>query len=631
MAYQPFDRNPSGIVFFGTSASDQLYESNSNFTYDGSTLNLPNITIANGGNIGSVSDTDAISISAGGDVSFSQDISVAGNLTVNGTTTTVNSTVVTIEDPIIVLGSGSPSADDNKDRGIQFNWYSGSAKTGFFGFDDSTGKFTFVPDATIAGEVVSGSAGTIVANLEGNADTATTAVDASGLTGTVTIQLSNQLSGSATFQDAGDTATISATLDAASITGQAVTTSSEDADLVLIYDDSASALRKITRGNFVADLGIMDNFLVAGDAGSSQTISDGNTLTIAGGSGLLTTASATDTLTIDVKTTNGIEISSDAVGLASSVAGNGLAYSAGVLSVGVDGSTIEINTDQLRVKDAGITFAKLNGGAYLTSAEAFSDSDTQLMTAAAIADKIESYSYLVSGDLTAGNLIDISGTTINVDLTEATEATIANGDYLVFLDGGATGTQSKGTVAGLATLLGGDGLGVSGSTLSVNVDDSTIEVNTDTLRVKGLGIGNAQLAADAVDGTKIADDSVDSEHIAAGAIDNEHYSTGSITENKLDRTIETASSSKTADKDITLVDATSGSVTITLPENGGTGWSGDTGRARIMVVKRIDSSANNVIVSRETADTIDGATSVQLYHRYETMTFASDGANWHII
>ena len=631
MAYQPFDRNPSGIVFFGTSASDQLYESNSNFTYDGSTLNVPNITIGNGGNIGSIGDPNAMSISSGGDVSFSQDISIAGNLTVNGTTTTVNSTVVTIEDPIIVLGSGSPAADDNKDRGIQFNWYGGSAKTGFFGFDDSAGKFTFVPDATIVGEVVSGSAGTIVANLEGNADTATTAVDASGLTGSVTIQLSDQLSGSANFQDAGDTATISATLTATAITGQAATTSSEDADLVLIYDDSASALRKITRANFVSDLGIMDNFLVAGDAGSSQTISDGNTLTIAGGSGLLTTASGTDTLTIDVKTTNGIEISSDAVGLASSVAGNGLAYSSGVLSVGVDGSTIEINTDQLRVKDAGITFAKLNGGAYLTSAESFADSDTQLMTAAAIADKIESYSYLVAGDLTAGSLIDISGTTINVDLTEAAEATIANGDYLVFLDGGATGTQSKGTVAWLATLLGGNGLGVSGSTLSVNVDNSTLEVNTDTVRVKALGIDTAQLAADAVDGTKIADDSVDSEHIAAGAIDNEHYSTGSITENKLDRTIETVTSGKIADKDITLVDATSGSVTITLPENGGTGWSGDTTRSRIMVIKRIDNSANDVIIARQTADTIDGGTSVQLYHRYETMTFASDGANWHII
>jgi len=141
MAYQPYDRNPSGIVFFGTSASDQVFESNSNFTYNGSTLNVPNITVSNGGNIGSASDPDAIAIASNGAVTFSQGVSIAGNLTVNGTTTTVNSTVVSIEDPIIILGSGTPSTDDNKDRGVSFNYHNGSvAKTGFFGYDDSTGK-----------------------------------------------------------------------------------------------------------------------------------------------------------------------------------------------------------------------------------------------------------------------------------------------------------------------------------------------------------------------------------------------------------------------------------------------------------------------------------------------------------
>ena len=44
---------------------------------------------------------------------------------------------------------------------------------GFFGFDVSTGKFTFIPDATNSSEVFSGTAGTVVANLEGTADVAT--------------------------------------------------------------------------------------------------------------------------------------------------------------------------------------------------------------------------------------------------------------------------------------------------------------------------------------------------------------------------------------------------------------------------------------------------------------------------
>lgn len=46
-------------------------------------------------------------------------------------------------------------------------------------------------------------------------------------------------------------------------------------------------------------------------------------------------------------------------GLATSVAGDGLTNSASVLSVNVDGSTIETNADTLRVKDGGITAAKV--------------------------------------------------------------------------------------------------------------------------------------------------------------------------------------------------------------------------------------------------------------------------------
>lgn len=47
----------------------------------------------------------------------------------------------------------------------------------------------------------------------------------------------------------------------------------------------------------------MENFTVAGDSGSSQTISGGNTLTISGGTGLSSVASATDTITINLDNT----------------------------------------------------------------------------------------------------------------------------------------------------------------------------------------------------------------------------------------------------------------------------------------------------------------------------------------
>jgi hypothetical protein len=46
-------------------------------------------------------------------------------------------------------------------------------------------------------------------------------------------------------------------------------------------------------------------------------------------------------------------------GLAASVAGDGLAETSNVLSVNVDGATIEISSDALRVMDGGVTLAKL--------------------------------------------------------------------------------------------------------------------------------------------------------------------------------------------------------------------------------------------------------------------------------
>ena len=47
----------------------------------------------------------------------------------------------------------------------------------------------------------------------------------------------------------------------------------------------------------------MESFTVAGDSGSSQTVSGGNTLTISGGTGLSSVASATDTITLNLDNT----------------------------------------------------------------------------------------------------------------------------------------------------------------------------------------------------------------------------------------------------------------------------------------------------------------------------------------
>jgi hypothetical protein len=113
--------------------------------------------------------------SAGGQVNINDNVIIQGNLTVQGTTLTVDSTVSTFVDPVVVLGSGvggtHSTADNNQDRGLEFRYASGgTAITGFFGFQDSDFKFRFIPNATLAGtNVYSGNVGVVVATLEGNA------------------------------------------------------------------------------------------------------------------------------------------------------------------------------------------------------------------------------------------------------------------------------------------------------------------------------------------------------------------------------------------------------------------------------------------------------------------------------
>ena len=115
----------------------------------------------------------ATSIGLGSSDSVSFDaLTLTGNLTIQGTTTTVDSTTMTVVDPIITLqtvsGGGALTTDTNKDVGLAMQYHTGSAaKTAFLGYDDSEAKLTFVPDATITNEVVTGTKGTIVADLEG--------------------------------------------------------------------------------------------------------------------------------------------------------------------------------------------------------------------------------------------------------------------------------------------------------------------------------------------------------------------------------------------------------------------------------------------------------------------------------
>ena len=99
--------------------------------------------------------TDNVTVD--GNLTVNTNALIEGNLTVNGTTTTVNSTTMQLDDPVLTLGGDTaPTQADAKDRGVEFRYYDGSAKLGFFGWDNSASRYALFHNATNSSEAFSG-------------------------------------------------------------------------------------------------------------------------------------------------------------------------------------------------------------------------------------------------------------------------------------------------------------------------------------------------------------------------------------------------------------------------------------------------------------------------------------------
>ena len=99
--------------------------------------------------------TDDVTVN--GDFTVDGNTVLEGNLTVNGTTTTINSTTQTLDDPVFTLGGDTaPSQADAKDRGIEFRYYDAGARVGFFGWDNSASRYALYHNATNSSEAFSG-------------------------------------------------------------------------------------------------------------------------------------------------------------------------------------------------------------------------------------------------------------------------------------------------------------------------------------------------------------------------------------------------------------------------------------------------------------------------------------------
>ena len=153
---------------FYTGGTQELYiDATGLYVTDQITTPIANTTT---GNVGTLNVSTQLQVNAdanftvgidvtAGDVDITDNLNVAGNtviggnLTVNGTTTSVNSTVTTLNDPVIKVGDGSTIAADLIDRGVNFDYGDDVAvKTGFFGFDNATSRFSFKPIVNTADE-----------------------------------------------------------------------------------------------------------------------------------------------------------------------------------------------------------------------------------------------------------------------------------------------------------------------------------------------------------------------------------------------------------------------------------------------------------------------------------------------
>ena len=181
--------------------------------------------------------------------------------------------------------------------------------------------------------------------------------------------------------------------------------------------------------------------------------------------------------------------------LSSSVAGSGLSYdSVNGLAVGVDDATVEIFSDQLRIKDLGVGSAKLTNSA-VSTAKIANDAVTR--------DKINA---------------DCAGNGLAQNVDGSLEVTVSDGLEII---------------SDTVVVKNGAALDFSAGALDVQVDDATLEVDGvgNALRIKDLGVGTSKLTNSAVSTAKIADDAVTAAKVGFQAYQELTTVSGSTTNN----------------------------------------------------------------------------------------------------
>ena len=106
--------------------------------------------------------TTSITISdVTGNVGIASNLTISGNLFINGSTTQVDTTSLTVEDTLVELGKvggSNPTSDVNKDIGLLLHYYTDSAKKAAVYWDDSTARLTLASEVSETSSVLTASA-----------------------------------------------------------------------------------------------------------------------------------------------------------------------------------------------------------------------------------------------------------------------------------------------------------------------------------------------------------------------------------------------------------------------------------------------------------------------------------------
>ncbi len=153
------------FVSASASTESQTVRTDAGISYnpDSDTLTVPNIKTEN---LKHSNGTQSLAIDSSGNVGLSSNLTVAGNLFVNGSTTSVNTNTLKVKDSLIDIGkiddgSGNlvpPIADLNIDIGVLFNYYDTEARKAAVYWDDSVSRIAVASRVTESSSILTASA-----------------------------------------------------------------------------------------------------------------------------------------------------------------------------------------------------------------------------------------------------------------------------------------------------------------------------------------------------------------------------------------------------------------------------------------------------------------------------------------